>query len=191
MKRLVILLECAVLVLGLAGCRNSNKSNKAIDIIIVGGGRFPKPLVGKWKPDNAGWEFVFEPDGSISSAVIDSGLLRVHPMSERITTIPLIDGGLGTYELGKWMVQYSPVDRELAVEVVVDHYHLDLKTYGLKGNSTDLFVGHVSDDWQTWQAEWFTFPKVFALTPQPEELPFDANDNPKGTFLFEKQPKTN
>lgn len=191
MKRLVILLWFAVLVSSLAGCRNGSKSSEAIDIIIVGGGKFPKYLVGKWKPDNAGWEFVFEPDGSISSAVIDSGLLRVRPMSERIATIPLIDDGIGTYELGKWMVQYSHADRVLTVEVVVDHFHLDLKTYGLKGHSTDLFIGPVSEDWQTWQAEWFTFPTVFTLTPQPEELPFDANDNPKETFFFRKLPKTN
>jgi hypothetical protein len=187
MKHLVIFLGCVGLVFGLAGCQNGSKSNEAIDIIIAGGGKFPEHLVGKWKPDNAGWEFVFEPDGNISSAVIDSGLLRVHPLRERITTIPLIDGGMGTYELGKWMVQYSPADRVLTVEVVVEHYHLDLKTYGIKGQSTDLFIGPVSEDWQTWQAEWFTFQKVFALTPQPEELAFDANDNPKDTFIFKKQ----
>lgn len=188
---MVILIECAVLALVLSGCQNGSKSGEVIDIIIVGGGRFPKNLVGKWKPDNAGWEFVFEPDGSISSAIIDNGMVRVYPMKERITKIPLIDEGVGTYELGKWMVQYSSSDRLLTVEVVVDNYHLDLKTYGLKGHSTDLFVGPVSQDWQSWQAEWFTFPTVFTLTPLPEELPFDANDNPKDTFLFRKQPATN
>lgn len=189
MKQLVVLLGCGILLSLPGGCQEGNKADSIIDVIVVGGGKFPAFLVGRWTPDNAGWEFVFEPDGTISSAIIDNGMVRVNP-DERITKIPLIDGGVGTYELGEWMVQYTPENRELAVEIVVDHFHMDMLSYGLKGNSTDLFVGPVLEDAQTWSAEWFSFPKIITLTPDPHELPFDANDNPKDTLIFKKQPKT-
>ena len=190
MKKLVVLFGCAILFCGFTGCQEGEKTESFIDVIVLGGGKFPQFFIGKWKPDNAGWEFVFEPDGTISSAVIDGGMLRVNP-EERVAKIPLKYDGVGTYELGRWMVQYTPENRELAVEIVVDHFHLDMKTYGIEGHTTDLFVGPVLEDEQTWKAEWFTFPKIFALTPEPSELAFDPNDNPKETLLFKKQAKEN
>jgi len=190
MKQLAVLVGCAISLLLLAGCQDGNEGNKAIDVIIKGGGKFPQFLVGRWRADNAGWEFVFEPGGTISSAVIDNGMLRVNP-SERVATIPLKDGGVGIYELGQWTVQYSPESRELSVEIVVDHFHLDMLSYGLTGQTDDLFVGRVSEDLQTWTAEWSTFPEYIALTPEPSELPVDPNDNPIDTLVFRKQRETN
>jgi hypothetical protein len=196
MKQFVVLLGCVVLLSGMSGCQNENKDadvqkeDQGVEVIVVGGGEFPRSFAGTWRPDNAGWEFVFEPDGNISSAVIDNGLLRVNP-NERVTTIPLIDDGVGTYELGKWVVQYTPMNRELSVEVVVDHFHLDMKTYGMMGHITELFVGPVSEDSKVWKAQWFTFPTVITLMPEPYELPFDPNSNPKETFFFIKQTEEN
>ncbi|MHC4658282.1 MAG: hypothetical protein ACYS83_03775 [Planctomycetota bacterium] len=187
MKQLLLLVGCAVILSAFAGCQTPNSG---VDVVIEGGGPFPKSLAGTWKADEHGWEFVFEPDGTISSAVIDNGMVRVTP-SETVATIPLKDGGKGTYKLGEWTVRYSPGDRELAVEVVVDHFHLDMKTFGLKGHSTDWFVGPVAADSETWKAERFTFPKYIALTPEPSELPVDPNHNPVATMVFRKQRKTN
>lgn len=187
MRRLLILLVCGLSVLLLlSGCQGSAANKSGVDVIVEGGGKFPQFLVGKWRPDDAGWEFVFEPDGTISSAMIDNGMLIVNP-SERVATIPLKDGGVGTYELGQWTVQYSPSNRELSVQIVVDQLHLDMLSFGLLGRTDDLFVGPVSEDWQTWTAEWSTFPEYIALMPEPSELPFDPNDNPKGTLVFRKQ----
>jgi len=193
MRQLVVSAGCVIFLLGLAGCRNAavlDSSESAVEVVIKGGGEFPEFLVGSWKADKGGWEFVFEPDGTISSALIDSGMVRVTP-AERIAKIELKNEGEGTYKLGQWTVQYSPDERELAVKVVVDYFHLDMRTFGLKGHSTDWFVGPVSDDLRTWQAEWFTFPKYLVLGPEPGELPMDPNDNPMDTLIFRKQRAAN
>ena len=193
MKQIVVLAGCAVILSMLAGCQKPAQTTppiSGVEVIIEGGGEFPQFLVGIWKADKGGWEFVFERDGTISSAVIGSGIIRVTP-SERVATIPLKHGGKAVYELGQWTVQYSPDDRELTVEVVVEHYSLDMVSFGMEGHSTDWFIGPVSEDSQIWQAEWFTFRKSAAWGPEPLEFHFDPNDNPVGTLVFRKQPKTN
>ncbi len=187
MKQLAVLAGCAVLLSGLVGCQDANRG---VDVIVEGDGEFPEFLVGKWKADKGSWGFVFERDGTISSAVIDNGMIRVTP-SKRVATIPLSGGGKGVYELGQWAVQYSPDNRELAVEVVVEHFSLDMVSFGLEGHSTDWFVGPVSEDSQIWQAEWFTFRKATTWGPETLEFPFDPNDNPVDTVVFRKQPETN
>jgi len=79
MKRLVVLAGCAVILLGLAGCQNTGGGDRGVgpaptrgdvEVIIEGGGEFPEFLVGTWKDEKRGWEFVFEPDGTISSVVM-------------------------------------------------------------------------------------------------------------------------
>lgn len=190
MKRLLILLVCALSAsLLLGGCQGSGRDKRAVEVIIEGGGEFPQFLVGRWKAENGRWEFVFEPDGTISSVVISLGRVRIKP--GQVTTVPMRGGGKGVFKAGQWMVQYSPDDRELAVEVVVDYFHLDMGSRGLEGHRTDWFVGPVSEDWQIWEAEWFTFPKYIILKPEPVEFPLDPNNNPVGTLVFRKQRETN
>ncbi|HUW20940.1 MAG TPA: hypothetical protein VMW16_16690 [Sedimentisphaerales bacterium] len=172
MKQLVALVGCAVFLMGLSGCRSANPG---VDVVVEGGGEFPQALVGRWQADKNQWEFVFEPDGTISSAVIDSGFIRVVP-SRGTATVPTRMGGKAVYKLGRWTVSYSASSRELAVEVVVDFFHIDMGADWLEGNSTDLFAGPVSEDWQQWRAEWISFPKYIAFTPEPGELPVDPLD---------------
>ena len=172
MKQLLVLTGCAIILSTIAGCQNADSG---VNVIIEGDGRFPKSLAGTWKADKNRWEFVFEPDGTISSAVIDSGFIKVIP-SKGVATIPTRKGGKAVYKLGQWTVQYSPGTRELAVEVVVDHFHIDMGPDWLEGNSSDWFIGTVSEDWQEWQARWISFPKYIAFTPEPGELPVDPND---------------
>jgi len=167
---LLIPLCCSLSVI--AGCQ---KANTGVNVIIEGGGQFPQSLVGTWKDDKNRWEFVFEPDGTISSAVIDSGFITVIPI-KKVHTVPTRKGGKAVYKLGQWTVQYSPGTRELAVEVVVEHFHIDMGPHWLEGNSSDWFIGTVSEDWQEWQAQWTSFPKYIACTPEPGELPVDPNE---------------
>jgi len=185
MKKLVLALFCCLCVLFVVGCQGLAKK-PPVKVTNEGDGSFPDFLVGKWQADKGQWEFVFEPDGTISSAVIDNGMVRVKPTSDRITTIPMKMGGKGIYKLGQWAVQYSPETRELVVEVVVDHFHLEMGPSALEGNSEDWFIGRVSEDSQTWVAEWTSFPKYIAYTPDPNELPVDIEDSPRGTLIFRK-----
>jgi len=76
MKRLLILLGCCVVLSCLSGCHNGAGG---VEVIIDNGGEFPEFLVGRWVADGHGWEFVFEEDGKISSAVINFGRMTVTP----------------------------------------------------------------------------------------------------------------
>lgn len=173
------LIGCFAVLLGIAGCQNVGSG---VNVVIEGGGQFPPALAGRWKDREKNWEFVFEPDGTISSAVIDSGFIRVVP-SKRIAKQPM-KVGKAVFKLGRWTVKYSPDSRELAVEVVVDFFHIDIGKTWLEGHRSDWFVGAVSEDYQTWQAEWISFPKFIAYIPQPRNLPTDPNNTVD--LLFEK-----
>jgi len=203
MNQLVVLAGCAVFLVALTGCQKADNTERVIiesvqnadntvKVIVEGGGQFPQFLVGTWKENKLDWEFVFEPDGTISSAVIDGGKIRVNPVRKTATT-SLKGWGDAVYKLGQWTVQYSPANRELAVQVVVEHYYIkmDEEGRGMKGDSTDWFVGPVSDSGRSWEADWYTLRKTIFLAPEPTEFPFDPNENPIETLVFRKQPKTN
>ncbi len=172
MKRLVILAGFAVLLSGLAGCQDPNKG---IEVIIEGGGEFPEFLVGKWKADKDGWEFVFQPDGTISSAVISLGRVRLKP--GQVTTVPMKMGGKGIYEPGEWMVHYAPAGRELMVKISLKNFYVELGKGVVEGKSTDIFAGPISQDGKVWLADWTSFPDYTAHTAEhPNFILSDGTD---------------
>ncbi len=161
MKQLVVLAGFAVLLSALAGCQNANRG---VEVIIEGDGEFPEFLVGGWKADKDGWEFVFEPDGAISSAVISLGRVRMKP--GQVTPVPTKLGGKGVFEPGKWMVHYAPADRELTVKISLKNFYMELGEAVLEGKSTDVFTGPISQDGKVWQADWTSFPDYTAHTAE-------------------------
>ena len=176
-----IVLTCLLLVIG---CQKSQDKTVKIK---VDGGKFPSFLVGTWRATEAGWEFKFEPDGTISSAVIDGGMVAVNP-SEKTTEINLKDGGKGTYKLGQWSANYTPLNRELSVMLNYEYY-LDMKTHALRGMVSDWLMGSISEDGQTWKAQWITTPQITLFTPEPSVLPIDPNEMDKGLAVFKKLPQ--
>ncbi len=184
MKQLVVLVVCCVILLELIGCQSPAGNQSGVEVIIEGGGEFPEFLAGRWRGNRGAWEFVFEPDGSISSAVIGPGEVRIVP--GRSKTVAMKMGGKGIYEPGLWTVQYSPSGRELTVEVVMDHVHLEMGPDLLEGKRTDVFAGEVSEDGRIWRAEWFSFPDYIAYTPEPKRLAYEPEESFVGTIIFEK-----
>ncbi|HUT30829.1 MAG TPA: hypothetical protein VMX13_13635 [Sedimentisphaerales bacterium] len=185
MRRLVLVSGCVIALAAVAGCQ---KHDNNVRVAVEGDGRFPPKLAGTWKDGKRGWEFVIEPDGTISSGVIENGSLRVFPNKQKVVTVST-KRGTGVYELGPWTVQYSPDQRELSVGAVVEHYKLDMGSFAMEGNSTDWFTGPVSDDGRTWEAQWFSFPKAVASAEGEDDLVFeqDPNDNPVETLVFQRQ----
>jgi len=183
MKQVLSFLLFGVWLACFGGCRTAEP---IADVIVEGNGRFPASLAGMWTANKGNWQFVFEPDGDISAAVINEGLIKVEAPTKEYR-ISLQDFGSGVYELGRWTVQYWPQNRELTVEVVVAHFHLDMPEYVIEGRSRDVFVCPVSEDGRTWRAEWFMFPQITVLNPDPRELRFDPNSNPRGMLTFTKQ----
>jgi hypothetical protein len=186
MKRFAFLLFYILLAAALAGCQNSAAYKDGVEVTVDGDGQFPDFLVGTWKADEGGWEFVFEPDGKISSATVSIGRAKLQP--GRTTTVPMQLGGKGVYKPGPWSVQYSHEKRELIVEIAIDHFRVELGDNVIEGRTRDFFVGSVSEDGRLWWADRFNFPEYVVNTEKYHnyELPFDPNDNPRESLLFQK-----
>jgi len=186
MERLLILFVCSLSVFIPIGCQNSTKLNSGVDVIVDGDEQFPTSLVGTWKSNDGIWEIVFEPGGKISSAVISLGRVRIKP--GQVTTVPMKLGGKGIFEPGQWTVQYLQEQRELTVEIKIDSFRTELGDDIVKGQTHDFFIGSVSEDGKLWWADRFTFPEYIADTENYHnyKLPFDPNDNPRESLVFQK-----
>lgn len=186
MKRLVVLLFCGLSVSLLVGCRQPAENRPAVEVIVDGDGQFPNYLTGVWKADKGGWEIVFEPDGTISSAVVSLGRVRIKP--GQVTTVPMKLGGKGVFEAGPWAVQYSHERRELTVEIAIEDFRVELGESVVKGRTMDLFTGTISPDGRSWWANRFSFPEYVADTKKyrNHKLVVDPNDNPPEELLFQK-----
>lgn len=186
MKQPALLLLCGLSVFSCGGCHGPAESPPAVEVVIEGGGQFPDFLVGTWKADSGGWEIVFEPNGTISSAVVSLGRVRLKP--GQVTTTQMKLGGKGVFEAGSWAVQYSPERRELLVEIAIDSFRVELGDNVLRGRTLDIFVGSISADGRSWWANRFNFPEYVADTKKyrDHKLTVDPNDNPPEEVLFQK-----
>ncbi len=190
MKKLFVLSICGLSVFLLGSCRSSGGNKSGVEVIIDGDGQFPAFLVGRWKADKGVWEIVFEPDGAISSAVVSLGRVRMKP--GQVTTTNMILGGKGLFEPGQWTVQYSQEKRELIVEIAIEHFHVELGDKVVQGRTRDFFVGLVSSDGQLWWTDRFSFPEYIVDTKKyPNyKLPFNHDDNPRESLIFQKVTKS-
>ncbi len=107
--------------------------------------------MGTWKVSEkeGGWVINFEPDGTISSAVVGMGAVEVVSGQEK--TVLMRFGGKGIYKPGQWKVHYSPDSRELRVVIALDYLYLDMGPNALEGQTTDVFVGKVDENNKIWR----------------------------------------
>ena len=172
----------------IAGCQepvvSTPKELKPVEVIIDGDGKFPESMAGTWKANEMSWEFTFEKDGTILEATIAMGSMPIIP--GQMKTVPLIEGGEGVYDPGQWTVQYSPTTRELIVNVVMERIRLQVGEQILDGESTDTLMGTISEDGKTWTADWHSFPRYTAYTPDPMPLINKDKFNPQATLIFTK-----
>ncbi len=184
MKQLLMRVSCLLMLLSFLGCQGSNRT----EVTVAGGGAFPESFAGRWKADKGGWEIVFGRDGTISSAVISFGRREVRP--GRTTTMPLKRGGEGFLEADVWTVDYEPVSKELAVEIKIKAYRMEMGGNIIRGKLKDLLIGWVSEDGKSWQTEWFSFGDYIVTTPDSEykdyKLPITEGSEVRGAVLFTK-----
>jgi hypothetical protein len=186
MRKLSIALVCVLFVFSISGCNDSAKDNSGMQVTVRGGGKFPEYLAGKWVSDKV-WEFNFEPNGVISSAVLNLGAVEVKP--GQITKVPMLNGGEGVFEPGKWLVDYDPHTRELTIEVSLKDFELQMGgKVVLEGTSRDIFVGKVSESGDYWNSVWTRDEEFTAHTKDfPNyKLPGDPNADEVIPVVFEK-----
>ncbi len=186
MKRLLIFLACGLFVLLLGGCPSSRTDRTDVKVIIEGDGQFPEFLVGAWKANTQGWEFVIEPDATISSAVISLGRIRLRP--GQTATVPMVQGGKGVFSPGPWTAYYTPSNRELTVKIALEKFHIKVGSNIVEGAGTDIFIGPISQDGNLWQANWTSFPEYKAHTDMYSnvDLSEDPNYGITTALTFEK-----
>jgi hypothetical protein len=186
MNRLITLLLCGIGAFTFVGCPPRVVERPAVEVIVDGGEGIPDDLVGVWRADSGGWEFVIEADGTISSAVVSLGRVRLEP--GRRTVVPMKMGGKGVFDAGQWTLHYSYERRELTVEITVENFRAELGENVIKGSSMDLFTGTVSPDGRSWWANRFSFPQYVADTKKHRDYEFivDPNETPPEELLFQK-----
>jgi hypothetical protein len=145
-----------------------------VQVFVEGGGEFPSSLAGRWKADQNGWEFEFEPNGRLSSAIISLGRVRVVP--GKTTTMPTRGGTEAVFTPGTWMVHYIPSTTELTLRITMDHVRVEMAGDTLEGSSTDTFVGPISSTDGIWRAQWTTFTRYVAHTP--DNASFNLSTDP-------------
>lgn len=159
----------------LGGCASGG--TRSVQVVVEGNGPFPTALAGRWQSNLDGWQFVIEPDGSISSAIISFGRVEVKP--GQITTAPALAGGKAIFEPGQWVVHYSPDTSDLIVKITMDRVHIETGDNILDGRSTDTFIGRVSPQEDLWVVQWTTFSHYTAHTTEKPLTEF-ATDPDKG-----------
>ena len=169
MKLTATITTCCLVLSLLLGCNVSegrrSYQGSPIEVVIGGDGQFPEELVGLWKMEGKSrWEFVFDKDGSISSAMTELCRAKIEP--GQATTYPVNFGGKGIVEPGQWKVHYDPESRELAVEVVIEYFYQDIGPNAMEGNPTFFFAGTISADGKVWNADKFGSGKIVVLLGQ-------------------------
>jgi len=197
MRRLLILLVCGLFALAqLSGCQGLGRDKSRVDptppksgveVIIEGGGEFPEFLVGRWKANEHGWKFVFQPDGTISSAVHTLGKVKLRPGQKTIRRMK--KGGEAIYEPGEWMVHYNPANRELTVAISLSNFYTELGDDVLEGKSDDLFVGKINEEGNIWETNWTSFYDYTAHTLEYPQVRMHPEHGESRTLVFEKVTK--
>jgi hypothetical protein len=183
MKRILQFGIFLLFVLFLSGCHSSNK--KSMDVIVDGNGIFPENVAGIWRSDNDAWEFDILPDGKIAWAIISLGYVKIEPGK---TTRISKEGVKGVFEPGLWTVWYLQKQRELTVEITINHFRTEHGKNIIHGKTRDIFTGSVSQDGTLWYTQRFSYPEYIVDTKKYHEykLPVDPNENPKENLLFRK-----
>ena len=157
-----------------------------VPVVIEDGSEFPAFLAGTWQADQAGWEITIDPNGTLTSAVISLGRFNMKP--DRTTIVTMMGGRESRLEPGEWTAGYSPLDRELAIEITVKSLHIEIGDDYLEGKTADVFVGPVSQDGRIWHAEWISFPAYVAHTSEHPnfEMAEDPDYGVTAQLIFEK-----
>ncbi len=171
-SKCILILSMGIALTG--GCSHSLNSQADPVEVVVEGDELPTFLAGRWQARQQAWEFQFEPDGRISSAIISLGRVRVVP--GKTTKMPTRSGSQAVFTPGQWTVHYAPSTRELTVKITMDHVRVEMAGNLVEGSSTDIFVGPVASSGRTWQPQWTTFTRYLGRTP--EKKSFDLSTDP-------------
>ena len=171
------------------GCQAGHRGQ---EIIIEGEGTFPPEAAGVWKTDDDKWEIEFRKDGSIVSAVIPLGNIRLRP--GKVKKFPTRFEGKGVFEPGLWQIYYDTQTSEMTVVLAIDHFYQDVGNHSLEGDQTDFLSGPLDLDTNQWFVDLHTQGKIEVLIwdgwtlLERKDLVTHKEPVQRGSLLFIKQP---
>ena len=168
-------LACAVVVLA-GGCGESGARLVGERKVIL-----PPEVVGIWRANDSPWVIELSPDGKVVKALVPMTESEIRP--NQTTKVKMADGSTSTLKAGDCPVEYNLQTRELTVTIELKAFHVRYYEERIDGNSTDMFIGQVSQDGRTWYADWMTFFDYGPRFPQDKN---DPNDIFMGSLLFRK-----
>lgn len=206
MWRLLVLLVCGLFALAqLSGCQGPGRDASgvdpapprgAVDVIVQGRSEFPEFLAGIWKAGSS-WEVVFEPDGTISSAVIALGQVRIKP-NQKTEFQAGRKSKLGIFEAGDCKAYYDPASRDLSVVIEMKHIYAEVGGGIIDGTCEYYISGSISEDGENWDTDVVELLDLSVQLPDPnsteEEPTFrqagffrtTPDEGPKQHFVFTK-----
>ena len=165
MRNMLIFIYCIVFAFSiLAGCQESTETKNATERAIKDDRQFPKFVSGKWEGDKWGWEMVFGPENTLSSAVIPLGRVKIRPY--QTTEVQGRKGEPGIFEAGDCEVKYDIESREMSVTIEMKRVYMDMGGI-VDGSCAYFLVGDFSEDGKIWYADVFTKLDLAVLTPDP------------------------
>jgi len=175
-RKVAILFSLAYVVLLPAGCQQPSEPQPPVNKPAL-----PAEVAGIWQARGSPWRIVIDPNGTLVSAVIPMSVVEVRP--NQTTKVEMKDGSWSTFKAGDCTVEYTPQTRELFVTIQMAEIHVAFLDNRIDGNSTDRFVGPVSEDGKMWKTEWVT---VFDYGPRFPQEPNDVFAEP---LIFDKVEK--
>jgi hypothetical protein len=163
-----------IVVVLMAGCQEVEKPADPEPRLMP----LPEHVAGTWQARESDWRIVLDPNGTVGSALIPLGKVWVSP--NKITKVEMKDGSFSTYEGGDCVAKYDPLKGELYVLIEVANLDIRYLDQQITGNSTDRFIGLVSEDGKKWTTDWIT---QFDYGPR---FPQDENDVYGGILIFDK-----
>jgi len=193
MKRLIVLLVCGLIVMCFAGCKSQSRNGGVVTppyitptpqkdgneaaAAVEGGDAFPAFLVGTWRAeDESGWEITFEPNGTISSAVIAFGKVRIRPNQK--TEVHGRKGEPGIFEAGDCEAYYDQLSREMSVVIDMKRIYAEIGGGIIDGTAKYYIAGSISEEGEVWDTD------VSTLLNLTTKLP-DANSTKEKPTLKE------
>ena len=176
---LTLLLIVAMIVCGCENTQPTRLPNNGIKASVEGGGDFPEFLVGTWKADKFKFEITFGPNGNVSSLRHPFGMLI--DMEDAAFYEEGDDGLYAYYFMAPCKVRYNPKNRQLNVDITMEHFHMVLPNGVLEGKALDFYKGPVSPDGKTWDVQWVSTGDIIDAPPKP-----DPNDVTPVPFKFIK-----
>ena len=148
-----------------AGCQETGKTDNQTYPVFQNKKDFARALAGTWRAEGSFWEIDFAPDGTISSAVIPLGNVRIRP--NQTTEVKGWLGEPGIFQAGSCPVYLEPQSRQISIQIPIEKVYARFATASLDGTCQYFIEGEMAKNNQALFATAFTVLKLDVIANEP------------------------